>query len=263
RRPRRWCSSWPASSRRYHCAAAPPAPSRPPRRPPSSWAESSPARTSAAAPGPLSWPGRGCVQLVQAPPGGGGSDSPVGDGLENLDRGGAAVRHGVCRGLADLLAGDGAAQRGAGGIDVDRRPALLARGEQEGDLVVVAVEADGHRHPRADHAVGPRRLPDLGVLQDVLDLVNAGLLLALLLLGRVIPTVLAQVALVAGSIDLVRDLHSPWPREMIQLGLQPVVCLLGKPGDVVVACLGHGYSLAAGRTVKVHRSPARAPRGNS
>jgi hypothetical protein len=41
---------------------------------------------------------------------------------------------------------------------------------------------------------------------------------------------------------------------MIQLGLQPVVCLLGKPGDVVVACLGHGYSLAAGRTVKVRRS---------
>ena len=50
--------------------------------------------------------------------------------------------------------------------------------------------------------------------------------------------------LVAGGIDLVRDLHPSRPREMIQLGLQPVVCLLGKPGDVVVACLGHGYSLA-------------------
>jgi hypothetical protein len=37
---------------------------------------------------------------------------------------------------------------------------------------------------------------------------------------------------------------------MIKLGLQPVVCLLGKPGDVVVACLGHGYSSAAKRTLR-------------
>src|SRR5206468_5595365 len=72
-----------------------------------------------------------------------GSELPVRDRLENLDRGGAAVGHGVGRGFADLLAGDSAAKRGARGVDVDRRPALLARGQQEGDLVVVAIEADG------------------------------------------------------------------------------------------------------------------------
>src|SRR5215472_14511921 len=107
----------------------------------------------------------------------------VGDRLEDLHRGRAAVRQRVGGRLADLLAGDGAAQRGARGVDVDRRAALLAGSTQERDLVLVALEPDGHRHAGAYHAVGARRLPDPGGFEYLLDRPDAGLLLALFLLG--------------------------------------------------------------------------------
>ena len=77
--------------------------------------------------------------------------------------------------------------------------------------------------------------------------------LALLVLGGVVAAVLLQVALVPGGLDLLRDLYTPGPREVVQLRLQPVMGLLGEPGDVL-ACLGHGYSLPALRTGEVRRS---------
>src|SRR5206468_13064608 len=93
----------------------------------------------------------------------------VGHGLQDLDGAGAAVRQRVGGLLADLLAHDGGAERRPGRVDVDRRAALLAGGEQERHLVVVLDEPDRDRHARADHAVGPRRPADAGVLQDVLQ----------------------------------------------------------------------------------------------
>ena len=166
----------------------------------------------------------------------------VGHGVDDLHRDLLAVGQRVARLLADLLAGDRRAKRGLRRVHVDRRAALLARGQQERDLLVVADEADGHRHAGADHAIRARRLADPGVLQNVLELEDPAFLLALLLLGRVVTAVLAQVSLVAGSLDLFRDIDAPLHREIVELGLKPVVRLLGKPGDAFIARLGHGHS---------------------
>ena len=65
-----------------------------------------------------------------------------------------------------------------------------------------------------------------------------GLLLALLLLGGVVAAVLAQVALLAGLLDLAGDLGAAPTGEILELRLEPVVRLLGQPGDT--AGLGHG-----------------------
>src|SRR5215472_9905222 len=151
----------------------------------------------------------------------------VGDRFEDLDRGGASVGQRVGRGLADLLPRDSAAQGGAWRIHVDGGAAFLARGEQEGDLVLIAGEPDRHGHPGAHDTLGPGRVAYLSVLP--------------------------QVALVPGGLDLLRDLHTRGASQMVELRLQPVVCFLGEPGDVL-ACLGHGYSLPALRTDEVRWS---------
>jgi class 3 adenylate cyclase len=132
----------------------------------------------------------------------------VRDGLQDLDGGGAAVRQRVGGPLAHLLAHDRGAQRGTRGVDVDRRPALFAGGEQERHLVLVLDEPDGHRHARADHPVGARRAADPGVLEDVLERDDPRLDLALLVLGRVITAVLTQIPLLAGRLDLLRDIDA-------------------------------------------------------
>src|SRR6266487_523289 len=187
------------------------------------------------------------------------SHPDVRDRLQDLDRGRAAVWQVVRRGLADLLPRDSAAQRRPGGVHVDGRAAFLAGGEQEGDLILVAGEPDGHGHAGAHHALGPWRVAYLGVLQDVLDLPDPGLLLALLLLGGVVPAVLAQVALFSSGLDLLRDLYTRGAGQIVKLRFQPVVCFLGEPGNVL-ACLGHGYSLPAMRTGEVRWSQ-RGPMG--
>src|SRR5205807_5354406 len=120
------------------------------------------------------------------------SGAHVRDCLEDLDGAGPAVRQRVGGLLADLLAHDGGAERRPGGVDVDRRAALLTGGEQERHLIVVLDEPDGDRHARADHAVGARRAADAGVLQDVLQDDDPRLDLALLVLGRVVPAVFLQ-----------------------------------------------------------------------
>src|SRR3712207_9542794 len=74
------------------------------------------------------------------------------------------------------------------------RPGDLARAEEELLGLVVTLEADG------DHGAGGGvrrrrgRVADAGLPQQVLQLADAGLLLALLVLGGVVATVLAQVA---------------------------------------------------------------------
>ena len=151
----------------------------------------------------------------------------------------------VRRLLADLLAVDRRAERRPGRVDVDRGAALLAGGEQERHLVVVADEPDGHRHAGAHHPLGRGGLTDLRGVQDLAEMEDPRLHLALLVLGRVVAAVLLQVALFAGGLDLLGDVDAPGPREILVLGLQAVVRLLRQPGDVLIARVGHGFSLLA------------------
>src|SRR5262249_1535577 len=137
---------------------------------------------------------------------------------EELPRVGPALRPRAGGLLADLLAHDGGAERRLGRVDVDRRAALLTGGQQERPLVVVLDEPDRDRHARPDHAVGPRRPADAGVLQDVLERDDPRLDLALLVLGRVVPAVLAQVPFLAGRLDLLRDIDAPRSRKVAKCG---------------------------------------------
>ena len=71
-------------------------------------------------------------------------------------------------------------------------------------------------------------LDDLGGLEQVLELADAALHVALLVLGGVVVAVLAEVAHQAGRLDLLGDLD-PTPRgEVVELGLQPFECGTGE-----------------------------------
>ena len=85
-------------------------------------------------------------------------------------------------------------------------------------------------------------LADLGATQHVLELTDAGLDLALLVLGGVVAAVLLEVALVAGGADALDDLLAHGTAQVLQLGLELVVGLLGQP-DLVLDGLRHGYLL--------------------
>ena len=81
----------------------------------------------------------------------------------------------------------------------------LAGAEHEGVGVgLVAVEGDGDLGAGRDLVGVGRRLADLGPAQHVGQLADPGLLLALLLPGRVVAAVLPEVALVA-------RLRRSWP----------------------------------------------------
>ena len=73
-------------------------------------------------------------------------------------------------------------------------------------------------------------LDDLGVLEDVLELADAALHVALLVLGRVVVAVLAEVAEQAGRLDLLGDLDAAARGEVVELGLQPFVRGAGELG---------------------------------
>ena len=75
----------------------------------------------------------------------------------------------------------------------------------------------------------PRRaLDDLGVLEEVLELADPALHVALLVLGGVVVAVLAEVAQLAGRLDLLGDLDAAAGGEIVELGLQPVVRRAGE-----------------------------------
>ena len=84
-----------------------------------------------------------------------------------------------------------------------------------------------------------RRLADLRRLEQLLELADPGLALALLVLGGVVAAVLLEVAFLAGCLDPADDLGPAVTGEVVQLVLEPVVGLLGQPGDAF-AGLGHG-----------------------
>ena len=101
--------------------------------------------------------------------------------------------------------------------------------------------------PSSDDAVRGRRLADFRGAQQHLQLADARLLLALLLLGRVIPAVLAQVAFLPRGLDSLHDLRTPRPGEVLQLVDEAVVRLLGEPG--LGRGVGHGDLSSAGQVV--------------
>ena len=76
-----------------------------------------------------------------------------------------------------------------------------------GVVVAVALVDDGDDRARADDA-GLGRLDDLGVLEDRLELADAALHVALLVLGGVVVAVLGEVAELAGPLDLLGHLDA-------------------------------------------------------
>ena len=96
-----------------------------------------------------------------------------------------------------------------------------------GHGVVVAFVDDGDdRAGRHDAFVAA--LDDLGGLDDVLELADAALHVALLVLGGVVVAVLAEVAHQSGRFDLLGDLDSTAGGEVLELGLQSFVCGAGE-----------------------------------
>ena len=81
----------------------------------------------------------------------------------------------------------------------------------------------------ATPASGGGRCADLGVAQQLVQLADPRLHLALLVLGRVIAAVLLEVALGAGRGDPRRDLGTTLAGEVQELGIQAVVGVLGQP----------------------------------
>ena len=85
--------------------------------------------------------------------------------------------------------------------------------------------------------IGLRLIDDLGVEQDLLQLGNAGIELALLVFGLVIFAVLRQVAEAAGFLDELGDLVGPGGLAVVQLCLQLVISLLAH-----FEFFNHGYA---------------------
>ena len=83
-----------------------------------------------------------------------------------------------------------------------------------------------------------RRLADGRVAQQLGELADARLDLALLVFGGVVAAVLLEVALFAGGLDLLGDVGARGTAQLLELGAQPVVGLLGQPRGG--GCVGHG-----------------------
>ena len=96
-----------------------------------------------------------------------------------------------------------------------------------GVVVAVALVDDRDDGARPDDA-GLGGGDDLGVLEDRLELADAALHVALLVLGGVVVAVLGEVAELAGPLDLRGDLDAAPRGEVVELGLQPVERLLGQ-----------------------------------
>jgi hypothetical protein len=74
------------------------------------------------------------------------------------------------------------------------------------------------------------RIAHLGVAEQFGEDADAGLDLALLLLGGVVATVLLQVTLITSRLDLLGDLGAAFAGEVLQLGSATFEGLGGQPG---------------------------------
>ena len=83
-------------------------------------------------------------------------------------------------------------------------------------------------------------LADLGAQQHRLELLDLALELALLLAGGVVAAVLLEVALVAGGADPRHDLLAAGTLDLLELGRELVVGVLGQPDGGLLGLLSHG-----------------------
>src|SRR5690606_30386224 len=152
-----------------------------------------------------------------------------------------AAGSGVGHGLARPGPQDGAAERGLRTVNGQvGGSGDLPGPEQEGlGVVGVVVEVDGD-HSAGCHGTGGRAVAHSGVTQQVLQVPDPRLLLALLLLGGMVAAVFPQVAFLPAGVDLRRD-DRPVGDQLVELGLEAVVSLLGEPDGRLAIC-GHGQS---------------------
>src|SRR5205823_5345213 len=100
-------------------------------------------------------------------------------------------------------AGECLAERGRRRVDLDPgRLRLLAGADQECLGVRIVLEPDGDHHSRTGHTSANRSLADLRVPQQLLQLPDPALLLALLLARCLIAAVFPQVAFLPAVVDL-------------------------------------------------------------
>ena len=96
-----------------------------------------------------------------------------------------------------------------------------------GHVLTVTVVEDRNDGSKANCTVGSRG-HDLCVVEDRLDLADATLHVPLLVLGSVVIAVFLEVAQCPRLFDLVGHLDAPPGGEVVQLGLEPIVCSLGE-----------------------------------
>ena len=131
-----------------------------------------------------------------------------------------------------------AAPRGDPG-DITSTPSrtFLDGSEQVPLDVVVPLVADRDDGTVADLVGDRHTVDDLRVLDEASQVDDATLHLALLLLGGVVVAVLLEVTELARRFDLAGDVDPPVGREVLVLGEEPVVRLLGQLGG---PSHGHG-----------------------
>src|SRR5699024_8185387 len=139
------------------------------------------------------------------------------------------------------------------------RGQLLARGQEDRFRVRFgAVVVDLDDRPRQRDARRGGGDPYIRIAQQLLELTDAGLLLSLLLAGRVVSAVLLEVALFAAFVDLRGD-DGTIGDQTVQFRLEPVVGLLRQPGLLRVGhldrSLNHSWPLA-GTVSSVRRAAA-------
>src|SRR5690606_8710661 len=127
----------------------------------------------------------------------------IGHGLEQRDLLLAAVRELVLARLTFGSPQQRLTERRLGRVHLDvPAAAFFAGGQQELLDLVVTLVANGQHHAWLGDPVVGWRFADLRRAQQLLEVTNASLGLALLFPGRVIAAVLPQVALFARGVDL-------------------------------------------------------------
>src|SRR5690606_30694732 len=128
--------------------------------------------------------------------------------LHDLDGDLAPVRRGVAQLLADLAADDGLPDRARLGVDVE----ILGVGRDlavaEQELRLLARDLGRDEGAGGDGAIRRRSLADGRRAQQLLELQDACLDLALLVFRGVIAAVLLEVALLARRLDLLGDVDA-------------------------------------------------------
>src|SRR5689334_16130160 len=153
----------------------------------------------------------------------------IGLGLDQRDLDGGAAGHRVAALLADLGVDQRVAERRVGGVHLELAvgDAFLAGGDEERlGVLLVAVVEDGDDGAGQRHTGLLRGLADLGEAEQILQLADTGFLLALLIAGRVVAAVLAEVALFAAVVDLRGDDRAVRD-QLVEFGLQALECLFG------------------------------------